>query len=257
MKDHIVIVDDDQQVTSFLKRFFSKHGYRATGVSTSAELFETLEHQAADLVVLDLILPDEDGLDVARRLQQHWDVPIIMLSARDELYDRIIGLEVGADDYVTKPYEPRELLARVRSVLRRVHRLGQAPGGMGMADSQRYRFGAVEFDLAALRATRAEDGQNLELTNTEATLLKVIVAGQGEVVSRAEILDQVYGNAATITDRAIDAHIVRLRRKLALASPDADLIVTVHGAGYRLAAAVLPAPVKPAPRMEPSAAPRP
>ncbi|MEM1078209.1 MAG: response regulator transcription factor [Pseudomonadota bacterium] len=257
MKDHIMIVDDDQQVTSFLMRFFAKHGYRATGVSTSAELFETLEHETADLIVLDLILPDEDGLDVARRLQQYWDIPIIMLSARDELYDRIIGLEVGADDYVTKPYEPRELLARVRSVLRRVHRLGQGRDGLTLTDGQRYRFGAVEFDLVALRATRAVDGRNLELTNTEATLLKVIVAGQGDVVSRAEILDQVYGNAAIITDRAIDAHIVRLRRKLALASPEEDLIVTVHGAGYRLAAAVLPAPVKPMSRTEPSEALRP
>ncbi|WP_424964758.1 response regulator transcription factor [Dinoroseobacter sp. S375] len=254
MKEHIVIVDDDQQVTSFLKRFFSKHGYRATGVSTSAELFELLDQQAADLVVLDLILPDEDGLDVARRLQQHWDVPIIMLSARDELYDRIIGLEVGADDYVTKPYEPRELLARVRSVLRRMQRQGHGQGlgrdGITLAEGQRYRFGPVEFDLVALRASRVADGRNLELTNTEATLLKVIMAGQGDVVTRSEILDQVYGNATTITDRAIDAHIVRLRRKLALASPDADLIVTVHGAGYRLAAAVLPAPAKPAPRVE-------
>ena len=242
MKDHILIVDDDQQVTSFLERFFTKNGYRATGVSTAAELFAALEKDSADLVVLDLILPDQDGLDAARRLQQQSDVPIIMLSARDELYDRIIGLAVGADDYVTKPYEPRELLARVRSVLRRVNKSDDGRARSADVDPECGRFGEIEFDLGAQKALRISDGLNLQLTSTEAALLGVIVDGRGQVVSRSEILDTVYGNAVTITDRAIDAHIVRLRRKLALAAPDGNLIVTVHGAGYRLAAAVSLAP---------------
>ncbi|MEO1313804.1 MAG: response regulator, partial [Pseudomonadota bacterium] len=119
MQDHILIVDDDRQLTSFLERFFRKHGYKATTAGTASELFAAFERVPCDLVVLDLILPDEDGLEVAKRLRKITDVPIIMLTARDEVYDRIVGLELGADDYVTKPYEPRELLARVRSVLRR------------------------------------------------------------------------------------------------------------------------------------------
>lgn len=242
MQQHILIVDDDQQVTSFLERFFRKNGYAATGVSSSAGLFEALEHMTPDLVVLDLILPDEDGLDAARRLQQQSDVPIIMLSARDELYDRIIGLEVGADDYVTKPYEPRELLARVRSVLRRMQKADRPVAGPPTVDVNRCRFGGLEFDRLAQRAIRLSDGVNLNLTSTEAALLDVIVAGAGDVVSRNDILDRVYGNAAQITDRAIDAHIVRLRRKLAAASKE-NLITTVHGAGYRLAAGVTHAPL--------------
>lgn len=245
MQQQILIVDDDQQVTSFLERFFRKNGYAATAVSTAGGLFEALEGGVPDLVILDLILPDEDGLDVARRLQQHCDVPIVMLSARDEVYDRIIGLEVGADDYVTKPYEPRELLARVRSVLRRVQKTDQGLAETAAVDPNRFRFGNVEFDRVAQRASRVGDGRNLHLTSTEAALMHVILDGRGDVVSRTRIVDRVYGNAATITDRAIDAHIVRLRRKLAVASDD-DLIVTVHGAGYRLAAAVTNAPLPPA-----------
>src|SRR6056297_627667 len=131
VKEHILIVDDDRQVTSFLERFFTKNGYRATGVATSTAMFSALANDPADLVVLDLILPDEDGLDAARRLQQNNDVPIIMLSARNEMYDRIVGLELGADDYVTKPHEPRELLARVRSVLRRRAKHGLPPKPAG------------------------------------------------------------------------------------------------------------------------------
>ncbi|MEM1268253.1 MAG: response regulator transcription factor [Pseudomonadota bacterium] len=236
MRDHILIVDDDRQVASSLTRFFSKNGYRASAVSSVREMFAHLETDAADLIVLDLILPDEDGLDAARRLLATNDVPIIMLSARSELYDRIVGLEVGADDYVTKPYDPRELLARVRSVLRRSRR-AQNPAAEETPATQ-VHFGGVTLDLVAGRAVRTADSLDLHLTSTEFELLKAIVNGRGEVVARTAILDRLYGQSATITDRAIDAHIVRLRRKLALAAPDADLILTIHGAGYRLAAEV-------------------
>lgn len=237
MQDHILIVDDDTQVTSFLERFFAKNGYRATGVSTAAEMFVALGREPVDLVVLDLILPDEDGLDAARRLQQSHDVPIIMLSARNEAYDRIVGLELGADDYVTKPYEPRELLARVRSVLRRHRRSSNSaafPGSPGL------RFGEIALNLVEGTARRVADGANLNLTSTELALLRILAEAGGEMVSRNDILDSVYGNAAQITDRAIDTHIARLRRKLAPAPGGAELIVTVHGKGYRLGAAPVP-----------------
>lgn len=233
MKEHILIVDDDSQVTSFLERFFAKNGYRATGVATSAAMFEALADDPADLVVLDLILPDEDGLDAARRLQQTSSVPIIMLSARNEMYDRIVGLELGADDYVTKPYEPRELLARVRSVLRRRAKYGAS--AETPADGL-LRFGDLVLNPVEGTARRASDGHNLNLTSTEFALLKALADADGKVVSRDAIVSLVYGNAVQITDRAIDTHMVRLRRKLAGVSEDHALIVTVHGKGYRLAA---------------------
>lgn len=239
MQDHILIVDDDAQVTSFLSRFFAKNGYRSTTAASARELFEKLAKESPDLVVLDLILPDEDGLDVARKLQQISDVPIIMLSARNELSDRIVGLELGADDYVTKPYEPRELLARVRSVLRRHRKTATAPpGGPDPREATRFRFAGIELNLVEAQAYRMHDTSNLGLTSTEFALLQCLVEAQGDLVSRDGIVSAVYGNSVQITDRAIDAHMVRLRRKLALAAADKDVIVTVHGRGYRLGAEV-------------------
>lgn len=235
MKEHILVVDDDTQVTSFLQRFFKKHGYRASGVGTASAMFAAMERDGADLIVLDLILPDEDGLEAARRLQRISDVPIIMLTARDELHDRIVGLELGADDYVTKPYEPRELLARVRSVLRRHRKRDTASTGNGTT-TQTLQFGQVSLDLVAFVARRASDGLDLGLTSTEFALLRALAEAGGDVLTRDTILETVYGNSVQISDRAIDAHMVRLRRKLATTANESDLIVTVHGKGYRLAA---------------------
>lgn len=234
LKEHVLIVDDDSQVTSFLSRFFVKNGYQASTAATSSAMFEALAGQEFDLVILDLMLPDEDGLDAARRLQKTNTVPIIMLSARDELYDRIVGLEMGADDYVTKPYEPRELLARVRSVLRR---RGTAASARTPASAV-IKFGDVELHRVEGTARRISDGENLNLTSTEFALLKALAEAGGDVVGREDIVDLVYGKTVQITDRAIDTHMVRLRRKLAETSADHDLIVTVHGKGYRLAAIV-------------------
>lgn len=229
MQDHILVVDDDRQETSFLERFFRKNGYEATGVFTAGEMFDYLEKGTADLVVLDLILPDEDGLEAARKLQRTKDIPIIMLSARDEVFDKVVGLELGADDYVTKPYEPRELLARVRSVLRRYKRtdgpLNEVPATIETGD--------ILIDFSAQRVSTRSSGKDLKLTHTEFELLHAIAAKRGDVVSRYELVEQVYGENATVTDRAIDAHIVRLRRKLSAARGGADLIATAHGAGYR------------------------
>ena len=232
MQDHILIVDDDQQVTSFLERFFTKHGYRATGVATSAAMFDTLADPSIDLVILDLILPDEDGLEAAKRLQMTHDLPIIMLSARNEAYDRIVGLELGADDYVTKPYDPRELLARVRSVLRRHRRGGD---GFGLRGARSVLLAGLELNLVEAAARHRDTGADLHITSTEFALLSTLVEAAGDVVTRAEILERVYGNSAQITDRAIDTHIARLRRKLAPAAEGHDIIATVHGKGYRLA----------------------
>lgn len=227
MQKHILIIDDDQQVTSFLQRFFVKHGYTATTGASSAELFAALETQSFDLIVLDLILPDEDGFEAARRIRQKHETPLIMLTARDEVFDRVVGLELGADDYMTKPYEPRELLARVRSVLRRYNGQEATPANA----HTRLLFDDVELDLMKASANRRSDSANLNLTSTEFALLRALAEAGGAPLTRAEILSSVYGNSVQITDRAIDAHVARLRRKLASAS---ELIKTLHGVGYKL-----------------------
>ncbi|NNE88069.1 MAG: response regulator transcription factor [Silicimonas sp.] len=233
MKQKILIVDDDAQVTSFLERFFTRHGYLAATASSANELYKAIRIDQFDLIILDLILPDEDGFEAAKRIRVTHETPIIMLTARDEVYDRIVGLELGADDYVTKPYEPRELLARARSVMRRYV-------GNGHADQTTHnlrRFDNFEIDLVRSKVTCISDASELHLTSTEFALLRALSEVDGDVLTREEILSAVYGNSVQITDRAIDAHIVRIRKKLA-AMTESDLVLTVHGVGYKLAAKV-------------------
>lgn len=235
MPDHILIVDDDRQLTAFLERFLRKHGYQASTAGSAQELYDLCERTDFDLVVLDLNLPDEDGLEAARTMRKVCDTPIIMLTARDEVYDRIVGLELGADDYVTKPYEPHELLARIRTVLRRASR--PEPVAPATEQIKFMRFGDLELDLVKLAARRISDGEDLLLTSTEFALIKALADANGDPLSRDGILQSVYGNSIAITDRAIDAHIVRLRRKLSATGFD-DLVKTVHGVGYKLAETV-------------------
>lgn len=234
MEQKILVVDDDQQVTSFLERFFKRHGYQAATASTAGELFTALAHDRFDLIILDLILPDEDGFEVAKRIRSEMETPLIMLTARDEVFDRVVGLELGADDYVTKPYEPRELLARVRSVMRRyTGRQSQKEPASNVL-----RFDDLEIDLIRSVVRTTSDQTELQLTSTEFALLRALADAQGDVLTREQILTTVYGNSVQITDRAIDAHIVRLRKKLGKATQNDDLIRTVHGVGYKLAALV-------------------
>lgn len=235
MQQKIMVVDDDQQVTSFLERFFKRHGYQAATASTAAELFETLKQDTFDLIVLDLILPDEDGFEVAKRIRSSMSTPLIMLTARDELFDRVIGLELGADDYVTKPYEPRELLARVRSVMRRYKGDEATP----TQTTSKLQFDDLEIDMVRSVVRDLKTQTELPLTSTEFALLKALADSNGDVLTREQILTSVYGNSVQITDRAIDAHIVRLRKKLGAATENDDLIRTVHGVGYKLAALVV------------------
>lgn len=234
MDQKILIVDDDGQVTSFLKRFFERHGFHTTTASTAGGLYDAMEKDTFDIIVLDLILPDEDGFEVAKRIRVFSDTPIIMLTARDDVYDRVVGLELGADDYVTKPYEPRELLARVRSVMRRYDKNAKPKRGV----SNVLRFNDFEIDIVKSAVRNISNDSQLKLTSTEFTLLRALADAQGEVLTRAQILSTVYGNSIQITDRAIDAHIVRLRKKISAASDNEDLIRTVHGVGYKLAAVV-------------------
>lgn len=237
MQEQLLIVDDDSQLTAFLSRFFTRHGYKVVTAGTSHGMFEALAERTFDLIVLDLILPDEDGLEAARRLRTTSDIPVVMLTARGEVHERIVGLELGADDYVPKPYEPHELLARVRSVLRRAKGAPSASPRRGL--SAKARIAGIELDFRKLSAVKISDGTDLGLTSTEFGMLKALVDVDGDVITRQEILQAVYGNSIQATDRVIDTHMVRLRRKLGLANSPNEIIKTVHGIGYKLAEDVI------------------
>lgn len=237
MQQNILIVDDDMQLTSFLARFLAKHRLEATISSTASQTRSILERDSFALIVLDLNLPDADGLEIAREIRSSSRTPIIMLTARDEVYDRIIGLELGADDYLTKPYEPLELLARIKAVLRRSQPLED--GNFEVANgAQRIAFAGFELDLVARQLNRGTEGEPVSLTGSEFVLLRALAERPGEVISRQTIMDRLYGNATTVTDRAIDAHITRLRRKIDAPDAGVSLIRAVHGEGYVLAAMV-------------------
>ncbi len=180
--------------------------------------------ESPDLVVLDLGLPGLDGLDVTRAIRHTGNLPIIMLTARDDETDKLIGLELGADDYVTKPFSPRELVARVRAVLRR-----HAAGG----ERQLLRAGDLALDLPRMRATR--DGEPIELTATEFALLSAMAREPGRVFTRAQLLDAIHGVAFESYERAIDAHVKNIRRKLEPSPHAPRYLLTVYGVGYRLA----------------------
>lgn len=233
MDTRILVVDDDGQLTAFLKRFLDKQGFQSDIAATAAEARRCLADETYALIILDLNLPDGDGLDLAGNIRHSRHTPIIMLTARDEVYDRIVGLEIGADDYVTKPYEPRELLARIRSVLRR----SASPSHQADAvASPVIRFDGLELNTAQRQLRRQEGDQTVALTTTEFTLLQTLVENAGSVLSRGTIMQALYGNSINVTDRAIDAHVTRLRRKIDQDDGTPSLIRSVHGQGYVFAA---------------------
>ena len=236
MAEQILVVDDDLQLTSFLDRFLTKQGFSVTCAATATQMGMKLEHNEYDLIVLDIGLPDGDGLEIMREIRRSSEMPIVVLSARDEVFDRVIGLELGADDYLTKPFEPRELLARIKSVLRRT----RAPGDPAQNETPaRYRnFAGFSLDLVARALCRTDDDSTVQLTSTEYALLLALSEHPGQVLNRALIVGSVYDHSTAITDRAVDAHVARLRRKLNQGNTDTSLIQTVHGVGYTLASAV-------------------
>ena len=225
--DLILLVDDDPEIRRLIGNFLVQHGFRTAGAANGAEMDREIAAERPALIVLDLMLPGEDGLAICRRLSAAGRIPVIMLSALGEETDRIVGLEIGADDYLAKPCSPRELLARVRAVLRR----GE---GAGPAGAPAYQFAGWQLDPGR-RELRSPGGVVVSLSSGEFGLLTAFLRSPSRVLSRDQLLDHARGPDADSFDRAIDVQVSRLRRKLA-GHGGADLIVTVRNEGYMFAA---------------------
>jgi DNA-binding response OmpR family regulator len=223
----ILVVDDERKIVTVLKGYLEQAGYRVVTAGDGQMALTTFRHAKPDLVILDLMLPGIDGLDVCRTLRRESSVPIIMLTARAEEADRLIGLELGADDYVVKPFSPREVVLRVRAILRRVEGEGAA--------SEILQAGSITLDLAAHQATAA--GQAVELTPMEFELLAALVRSPGRTFSRAQLLQQIQDSPLDGFDRTIDVHIRNIRTKIEADPKNPRVILTVYGIGYKLAEA--------------------
>jgi DNA-binding response OmpR family regulator len=219
----ILVVEDEASIASFVALYLKNAGYTVRRAATGAEALGLVAHGRPDLIVLDLMLPDIDGVDVCRRIRQRSDVPILMLTARDEDVDKIIGLEVGADDYLTKPFNPRELVARVKSILRRT-----APAERH-AESRVIQHGDLSVD-AGRREVRVGE-EEVQLAPKEFDLLWELLDHRGLVLTRDQLLERVWGYTFAGDTRTVDVHVRQVRRKLGDASP----IVTVWGVGYKVA----------------------
>ena len=230
-KPNLLLVDDDEDLRGLLEEYLQKEGFEVAAVADAAAMDAWLADHSADLVLLDLMLPGEDGLSVARRLRSAGNTPIIILSARGGEVDRIVGLEVGADDYLPKPFNPRELLARIRAVLRR--KTDSCESAQSEADSNTAEFGPFRLDLAAQRLTR--DGQELSLTTGEFNLLRIFVENPNKVLDRDRLLDLLKGYERSPFDRSIDVQVARLRAKIETDSRAPRYIRTVWGKGYLFA----------------------
>ncbi len=231
---HIAIVDDHKDIRELVGRYLSEHGCRVSGADNAANLRRLLQRSAPDLVVLDIMMPGEDGLSVCRYLRATSDLPIILLTAATEETDRIIGLEMGADDYVTKPFNPRELLARIKAVLRRVNSLPprrSAPRGKSM------RFDRWLLDVGRRELVDGE-GVAVPLSTAEFRLLSVLIDHPGMVLTRDQLLDLTVGRVADVYDRSIDNQVSRLRKKIEADPRNPVLIKTHWGGGYSFTAEV-------------------
>jgi two-component system OmpR family response regulator len=223
---HILVVDDDPEIGSLLERYHGKHGFGVSVAGDGAGLRAAMARRGVDLVLLDLGLPGEDGLSLLRELRQGWHGPVIVISGRGESVERVVGLELGADDYVTKPFDFRELLARLRSVLRRAK-----PAAEATATRTQFEFDRLRLDVDARRLLD-RDGRDTALTTGEFDLLLAFVSRPNQVLSRDQLMNALHGRDAGPMDRTIDVQVGRLRRKVELDAADPQLIRSVRGAGY-------------------------
>jgi DNA-binding response OmpR family regulator len=224
MADRILIVEDEPKIARTLRIYLEEAGFTTFAVHDGAQAIPAFRQERPSLVLLDLNLPGRDGIAVCQALRRESKVPIIILTARVEEVDRLLGLELGADDYIVKPFSPREVVARIRAVLRR------ASGAL--ADQETVRAGELLIDLAAYRAWQGD--QAIPLTSSEFEILSALARNSGRVMTRMQLLGAIQGSAYEGYERAIDQHIKNLRRKIRQAQGDASLIQTVYGVGYRL-----------------------
>lgn len=229
MSKNIMVVDDNADIRNVVVATFENEGWSAVGVSDGPTALKKLEDLRPDLVVLDILMPGMSGIDVCREIRQRSSVPIVFLSARDEDVDRIVGLEIGADDYVTKPFNPRELVARAKAIFRRTESSGNSVSKTEIGDNVLVH-GKLMLDVERFKAFWADE--HIELTKTEFLLLRTLMRQPGRVFSRDELMKGAYDDGMFVSDRTIDSHIRRLRSKLA--EIGADPIETVRGVGYTL-----------------------
>jgi len=232
--DHILIVDDDAEIRSLLGDYLRKNGYKASAVAEGKAMWSALARGKVDLVVLDLMLPGEDGLSLCRRLSAESDIPVIMLTARGEETDRIVGLEMGADDYLAKPFSPRELLARIKSVLRRTRSL---PRNLRADEAREIAFAGWRLDTVA-RHLVSSDTVVTSLSGAEYQLLRIFLSHANQVLTRDQLMVLSKGHEADPLDRSIDIRVSRLRNRLHDDPSDPRIIKTVRGEGYVLAVPV-------------------
>lgn len=226
--DRILVVDDDVRIRQMVTRYFEEEGFLVHGASDGASMRRTLADHPIDLILLDLVLPNsEDGLALAREVRATSDVPMVMLTGRDDVLDRIIGIEIGADDYIPKPFHLREVLARVRSILRRRRPVEPVREDL----SQVLAFDGWRLELSRRRLMNPDE-QEVELTTGEFDMLTVMVRNSGRVLTREMLMDQTRGRQLEAFDRAIDAQIARLRKKIELDPAHPTLIRSVRGVGY-------------------------
>ena len=233
-QDHVLVVDDDSEIRNLLREYLQKNGYRVTAVADGRAMWAALDAAGMDIVVLDLMLPGDDGLTLCRTLRARSELPVIMLSARGEETDRIVGLEMGADDYLAKPFNPRELLARIKSILRRARAL---PENLQPDDARTIHFSGWVLDIAA-RNLRSPDGVLVALSGTEYKLLRIFLAHPNRVLSRDQLIDLMLSRDATPFDRSIDVQVSRLRHRLGEDPKEPGIIKTVRGEGYVLSVPV-------------------
>ena len=227
---HVLAIDDDPAMRQLIADYLGENDVRVTTVATGAEMLRVLAEQAIDAIVLDLRLGGGDGMDLAKKVRAESTIPIIIVTGRKEEADRVMGLELGADDYITKPFSPRELLARVRAVLRRYKILQDV---LPARDEKRraYRFGGWDLNLRTRRLTSPQ-GERIELTNGEFSLLQAFCAAPRRILSRDQLLELSRLNRAEVYDRSIDVQILRLRRKIETSPAHPQYIKTERGAGY-------------------------
>ena len=234
-RPHLLIVDDDREIRGLLAQYLEKHDFRTTTVADGREMRRILERSHVDLLVLDLMLPGEDGLSLCRELRSRSQLPIIMLTARGEDVDRIVGLELGADDYVAKPFNPRELLGRIKAVLRRS---AHAPRDPSPDNVRGFSFGGWRLDTVS-RTLANEEGREVALSGAEYRLLAVLLGSGNRVLTRAQLTELLRGRDADPFDRSIDVRVSRLRQILGDDARAPQIIKTVYGEGYVIGVSVV------------------